>query len=112
MLIHHQSLATTKNPKNPQKTHPRLRQMAPANRSTDLDSTNPTTMSKSSSPTCKPTQTTPSSQLPPSSNWDCEFRKHAKRVTLTTVRSDEILKGVAGMNFRKPSKVQEKTLPL
>ena len=35
-----------------------------------------------------------------------------KRVPLTSARSEEILKGVAGMNFRKPSKVQEKTLPL
>lgn len=31
---------------------------------------------------------------------------------LTADRSEQILKGVAAMNFRKPSKVQEKTLPL
>jgi ATP-dependent RNA helicase DDX19/DBP5 len=31
---------------------------------------------------------------------------------LTETRSEQILKGVAAMNFRKPSKVQEKTLPL
>jgi ATP-dependent RNA helicase DDX19/DBP5 len=68
--------------------------------------------SRSNWQTCRQTPTTLSSQSRPSRNSDCKFNLLICRRVIDSISNDNILKGVFAMNFRKPSKVQEKTLPL
>lgn len=67
---------------------------------------------KSSWRICKQTPTTLYFRRKASKIWDCTFDLCYLTNVANSVRNEKILKGVMAMNFRKPSKVQEKTLPL
>lgn len=47
-----------------------------------------------------------------SKSWACKLSPSRRELLLTIHSNPSILKGIYNMNFRKPSKIQEKALPL